>query len=120
MIAINKELEKKGFTVGGQKTPKFFEEWARRNCMRPVCIVRDSDGDILLADSHEPIYTLGVYRTGYAIYRGVGQIGNFNDYPIGEFAMMSRKRGIEQRVNEALAHARKTQKQLREAGFYDG
>ena len=116
---MNKQLEKEGFAVNGEKTPKFFEEWAKRHMMKPVCKVVDPDGEILIADSHEPIVTLGVYRCGYAIHRSGLEIGNYNDYPIADFAFMTRKRGIEQRVNEALAHARQTQKQLKEAGYYD-
>lgn len=117
---MGKYLEKNGYEYAGLKTPKFFEEWAKRNMMKPVCIVRDDDGDILLADSHEPIRTLGVYRTGYAIHRAGLEMGNYNDYQISDFAFMTREKGIEQRVNEALAHARQTQSQLKEAGYYDG
>ena len=116
---MNKQLEKEGFAVNGEKTPKFFEEWAKRHMMKPVCKVCDPDGEILIADSHEPIYTLGVYRCGYTIHRSGLEIGSYNDYLIADFAFMTRKRGIEQRVNEALAHARQTQKQLKEAGYYD-
>lgn len=116
---MNKQLEKGGYSVNGQKTPKFFEEWAKRNMMKPVCIVRDPDGDILLADSHEPIRTLGVFRTGYAIHRSGCEIGNYNDYPIGQFVGFTRRRGVEFRTNEALAHARDVQKQLVDAGYYD-
>lgn len=123
---MSKMLEKQGFTKGGEKTPKFFEEWAKRNMMKPVCKVTDEDGEILLADSHEPIRKGKVwspesdfYRTGYAIHRSGLEIGNYNDYPASDYAFMSRQKGIEQRVNEALEHARQTQKQLVEAGYYD-
>lgn len=116
---MNKTLEKGGFAVNGQRTPKFFEEWAKKNCMKPVCIVRDPDGDILLADSIEPIRVLGIYRTGYAIHRSGLEFGNYNDYPMDEFLIYSREGGTQKRVNEALEHARQTQRQLKESGFYD-
>lgn len=117
--AARKRLNALGFSSNGQLTPKFFEEWAKRHMMKPVCKVVDPDGEILLADSHEPIVTLGVYRTGYAIHRSGLEIGNYHEYPIADFAFMTRQRGIEQRIDEALAHARQTQKQLKDAGFYD-
>lgn len=123
---MNKLLEKGGYSVNGHKTPRFFEEWAKRNLMRPVCIVRDPDGDILLADSNEPIrksdiwpFNKPFYRTGYAIHRDGCEVGNYHDYPVADYAFMSRQRGIEHRVNEALAHARQTQAQLKDAGYYD-
>lgn len=116
---MDKFLEKGGFAVNGQRTPKFFEEWARTHCMRPVCIVRDPDGDILLADSIDPIRSLGIYRVGYAIHRSGLEFGNFNDYPMNEFLFLSREAGTQQRINEALEHARATQRQLKAAGFYD-
>lgn len=98
---------------------RFFEKWAARNCMKPICIVRDPDGDILLADSVEPIRVLGVYRTGYAINRDGLEFGNHADYPISEFVLYSREGGVQKRVNEALAMARRNQSMLKESGFYD-
>jgi len=110
---------KEGLTSAGQLTPAFFEEWAKRNMMKPVCKVSHPDREILIADSHEPIITLGVYRTGYAIHRSGLEMGNYNDYPMEDFAIMTRRTGLEKRVAEALAHARQTQKQLKDAGYYD-
>ena len=83
---MNKFLEKCGHSVNGQLTPKFFEEWAKRHCMKPVCIVRDPGVDILLADSGEPVRKgngdgVAFYRTGYSLHRSGLEIGNFNDYP---------------------------------------
>lgn len=98
----------------------FFEEWAKRNCMKPVCIVRDPDGDILLADSVEPIRTLGVYRTGWAINRDGLELGNYRDYAIGEFALYTPAGGVQKRVNERLEYAREIQRELKGSGFYDG
>ena len=116
---MNDQLEKDGYAVNCEKTPKFFEEWAKRNMMKPVCKVVDPDGEILLADSHEPIRVLGVYLCGYAIHRSGLEIGNYHDYPVKDYAFMTRAKGIEHRVAEALAHARQTQQQLVKAGFYD-
>ena len=120
------------------RTPKFFEEWAKRNYMKAVRIERDPDGDILLADSCEAISTreqdswaarfanvftkpaeTRVYRTGYAIHRSGLEMGNYHDYPAGDFVLMSREDGIKQRTDEALAHARDTQTKLKDSGYYD-
>lgn len=97
----------------------FFEKWAAKHCMKPVVIVRDPDGDILIADSVEPIRVLGVYRTGYAINRDGLEIGNYADYPMRDFIIYSRDGGVQKRVNEALADARRTQALLKQSGFYD-
>src|SRR3990167_6442948 len=98
----------------------WFEKWAAKNCMKPIVIVREPDGDILLADSIEPIRVLGVYRTGYAINRDGLEIGNYADYAMSDFVLYSRDGGVQKRVNEALASARHTQTLLKESGFYDG
>lgn len=114
-----KKLEKLGFLRHGEKTPQFFEEWAKRNCMKPVCKVEDPHGDILIADSHDVIKPHGIYRTGYAIHRSGLELGCWNDYPSSDFFLESRRNGLQKRVNEALEHARETQRQLVAAGFYD-
>lgn len=100
------------------KDTHFFEKWAAKHCMKPICIVREKDGDILLADSVEPIRVLGVYRTGYAIHRDNLQFGNYHDYPMREFILYSVNGGVQKRVNEALAHARASQIELEKSGFY--
>lgn len=99
----------------------FFEEWAKRNNMKAVMKVVDPDGEILLADSGEPFVLDGaaVYRTGYAINRAGLEIGDYHDYPAMEMFGLSKAAGQNQRINEALAHARQTQSQLKAAGFYD-
>lgn len=97
----------------------FFERWAAKNCMKPVCIVRERDGDILLADSIEPIREIGKYRTGYAIHRNGLEFGNTNDYDMLDFALYSEAGGVQKRVNEALAYARAAQAELKRTGFYD-
>lgn len=102
-----------------RRDTRFFEKWAAKNCMTPICIVRDPDGDILLADSIEPIRVIGKYRTGYAISRAGLEIGSTNDYDISEFVLYSRDGGVQKRVNEALAHARDSQSKLKASGFYD-
>ncbi len=102
-----------------KRTTRFFEKWAARNCMKPVCIVRDPDGDILLADSIEPIRVLGVYRTGYAIHRDGLEYGNHADYDMSEFVLYSKEGGVQKRVNEALDVARSHQALLKQSGFYD-
>ncbi len=117
-------FDKAGLSSNGQLTPKFFEEWAKRNCMKPVCIIRDSDGDILLADSGEPIRKSNgegsdFYRTGYALHRSGLEIGNYNDYPTSDFFLDTKRGGQQKRIDEALAHARQTQQQLTDAGYYD-
>jgi hypothetical protein len=38
---------------------------------------------------------------------------------MSEFFLYSTDGGVQKRVNEALAFARKTQEQLKQAGFYD-
>ena len=121
---MNKFLEKCGYSVNGQLTPKFFEEWAKRNCMKPFCIIRDQDGDILLADSGEPVRkgngeSAEFYRTGYALHRSGLEIGNYHDYPTSDFLFDTKLGGQQKRIDEALAHARQTQKQLMDAGYYD-
>jgi hypothetical protein len=98
----------------------WFEKWAAKNCMRPVCKVSDPDGEILLADSIEPIRVLGKYRTGYAILRDDLKFGNYNDYDMQEFVLYSREGGVQKRVNEALTYARAMQSELKQSGFYDG
>lgn len=103
-----------------KRDTRWFENWAARVCMKPVCKVDDPDGEILLADSIEPIRSLGVYRTGFAIHRDGMEIGNYHDYPMGQYVMYSKSAGVQERVNEALAHARATQDELRRSGFYDG
>lgn len=104
-----------------ERNPAFFERWAAKNCMKPICIVRDPDGDILIADSIEPIRVLGgVYRTGFAINRDGLEFGSTHDYPSTEFILYSKAGGVQKRVNEALAHARATQEELKSSGFYDG
>lgn len=102
-----------------KRDTQWFERWAAKNCMKPICKVDDPLGEILLADSVEPIRALGVYRTGFAIHRDGLEIGNYNDYPMSEFFLYSTDGGVQKRVNEALAFARKTQEQLKQAGFYD-
>lgn len=97
----------------------WFERWAARVCMKPICKVDDPDGEILIADSVEPIRTLGVYRTGWAINRDGMEIGNYRDYPISDFALYSVAGGVQKRVNERLEHARDIQRVLRESGYYD-
>ncbi len=92
--------------------------------MRPFCIIRDPDGDILLADSGEPMRELDgdgteFYRTGYALHRSGLEIGNYNDYPTSDFLFDTKRGGQQKRIDEALAHARETQKQLKDAGYYD-
>ena len=117
-------FKKAGLSSSGQLTPKFFEEWAKRHCMKPVCIVRDPDGDILLADSGEPVRKgngggTEFYRAGYAIHRSGLEIGNYYDYPTSDFLFDTKRGGQQKRIDEALAHARQTQKQLKDAGYYD-
>ena len=119
-----KFFKKEGLVSNGQLTPKFFEEWAKRHMMKPVCIVRDPDGDILLADSGEPVRAnngegTDFYRAGYAIHRSGLEIGNYYDYPTSDFLFDTRRGGQQKRIDEALAHARQTQKQLTDAGYYD-
>ena len=121
---MNKFLEKCGHSVNGQLTPKFFEEWAKRHCMKPVCIVRDPGVDILLADSGEPVRKdngdgVEFYRTGYSLHRSGLEIGSYHDYPTSDFLFDSKRGGQQKRIDEALAHARQTQKQLTDAGYYD-
>ena len=117
-------FKKEGLSSNGQLTPNFFEEWAKRHMMKPVCIVRDRDGDILLADSGEPVRKsngdgVDFYRTGYALHRAGLEIGNFNDYPTSDFLFDTKRGGQQKRIDEALAHARQTQQQLTDAGYYD-
>lgn len=117
---MDKFLEKGGFAINGKFTPNFFEEWAKRHLMKAVRIERDPDGDILLADSIEPIRILGgVYRSGYAIHRSGLEIGNYHDYPMTDFLLYSEAGGVKKRTDEALEHARETQEKLKEAGYYD-
>ena len=102
-----------------KRDPRFFEKWAAKNCMKPVCKVDHPDGEILLADSIEPIRVLGKFRCGYAIHRNGMEIGNYHDYDMREFILYSRAGGVQKRVNEALANARQVQTMLKESGFYD-
>lgn len=103
-----------------KRSTKWFEGWCKKMSMSPVCKVADRDGEILLADSMEPIRTLGVYRTGFAINRDGLEIGNYHDYPMLDFALYTRAGGLEKRINEALAFARQTQARLKESGYYNG
>lgn len=103
-----------------KRTTHWFEDWCQKMSMRPVCRVADPDGDILLADSHEPIRKLGIYRTGFAVNREGLEVGNYNDYPMLDFATDTRREGLQKRINEALAFARQTQQLLKESGYYDG
>lgn len=76
--------------------------------MFPQYAVSTEYGKILLADSEEAISEDGMlfYRTGYALDRGGLQIGNFNDYLIGESGGSHTDR--QYRLQEALTHALKT------------
>ena len=106
---------------------KFFEEWARKNNMKPVMRIIEKSGDILVADSGEPFFgtneqgVLGrYYRTGFAIDRGdKAWLASTNDYPAEEYDTMSRREGQEQRVNECLVYAREALIQTAKAGLYD-
>lgn len=107
---------------------RFFEQWARKNSMRPICRVEEPGGDVLLADSGRPFYTTGedgrrrfVYRTAFAIEREQCWVASVADTDATDPEMMSRTpQGAQEfRVNEALAYARNAIAQTSAAGLYD-
>ena|SRR5690554_1996935 len=100
----------------------FFEQWARRNRMKPVVRVEEKHGDILIADSGEPFLEDGElkYRTGFAIEREKAWLAAYQDYQWNEFPDRTLAGKQEARVNEALAYARMYLAQTKAAGLYDG
>jgi len=106
---------------------RFFEQWARRQNMKPVCRVAEADADILIADSGEPFMgtnkdgNLGRwYRTAFAIDQGDKTwLASFNDYPATEFDLVSKREGQQRRVNECLVFARDTLSKTAATGLYD-
>lgn len=103
---------------------RFFEEWARRNKMKPFVRVEEQHGDILIADSGSVITEGGktFYRTGFAIDRPGDKtwLASYHDYDWMEFANETLAGKQQARVNEALEYARMYLKQTHEAGLYDG
>lgn len=103
---------------------RFFEQWARRNQMRPICRVEDEHADILIADSGEPIVSEGkqVYRTAFAIDRDKTWLASTAETSVIDPEMLARTpRGAQEyRVNEALAHARRAISETHATGLYDG
>lgn len=104
------------------RTPDWFDRWARRAKMKPVCKVFDDDGYVLIADSGGPIEEDGkvFYRTGYAIERNGVQVGAFNNYDPIQFFRDGPRAGQEYRINDALKHARKLKKQLKQVDYWPG
>jgi len=108
-----------------KREEKWFEGWARKNGMFPVCKVDDKDGFILIADSGRAIVEVrganhrAYYRTGMAFYHDGDMIASSHDYDALDFPLQTERAAQEQRVNEALAHARAYLRKLKQAGFYD-
>lgn len=80
---------------------RFFEQWAKKNNMRPVIKVSDREGDILIADSGEPFDARDddgnmrrVFRTAFAIQRGKVWTASTNDYPESDYFGNSRARSV--------------------------
>ena len=102
--------------------------------MRPVCVVQEEHGDILIADSGEAFMDKGglfaeglivtkIYRTAFCIDRGDEVwIASFEDTGVMDPTMTARTpRGAQEyRVNEALEHGRKALQQTVQAGLYRG
>ena len=116
------------------RNTRWFERWAAKHCMKAICKVDDPDGEILLADSVEPIRIFDAracvsdkcavvgyphYHTGYAIHRNGLEFGNYEAYSTSDFLIHTKAGGVQTRVNEALAYARAAQMELKKSGFYD-
>lgn len=119
---------------------RFFEQWARRNGMRPISRITDVKingkpvGDILLADSGEMIAGAEYppmqgqehglpffYRTGFAIDRPGDKtwLASFNDYTPGAFLEYgSAEARREKRCEEAIAFATEALAQTYQVGLY--
>lgn len=118
----------------------FFEQWARRNGMKPIERITDIKidgqqvGDVLLADSEDLLLLSNFppnsvehkmfcfYRTGFAIDRPGDKtwIASYNDYPIDSFSEYAGAGRQQARLDEALEHALRALKSTYEVGLYRG
>jgi len=106
---------------------RFFDNWARKLGMKPVCRVVAEGGDILVADSGAKLFESErlFYRTGFAIERPGDKkplwLASTEETDALDPEMCSRsERGAQEyRVNEALAYARKQLAKTVNVGLYD-
>ena len=106
--------------------PQFFEDWARKNNMRPVGRFRCDDGDILIADSDEPFFgqtetgvSIKFWRTGFSIFRDKNWIASTHDTMVDELCAYTSSGAKNVRVNEALEYGKYYLQLTLEAGLYD-
>ena len=112
--------QKRPGSITSTRTPDWFDRWCRRVSMKPVCRVREKDGDVLIADSGKAIEIDGklYVRTGYALERDGVQLGATQLYDPIEFFKEGPQAGQQRRINEALDAARKLKARLREVNYW--
>ncbi len=110
-----------------RKDYTFFEGWARKNRMKPICRIIEKGGDILIADSGESVMNPGddgvlrkVYVTAFAIERDKAWIASTNETAVDDPAMVIRTpRGAQEyRVAECLEYARKALRETLQVRLY--